>query len=199
MINFLNALEKEPTIGPFMEPVDWKALGLDDYPAIVKKPMDLRSIRDRAKNDKYASLDAFYADVMLIWNNCKAYNIAESEIYRMAEDLERTCKKLYKKMIINKKTKTKDESESLKNNLDFEKTSNMRDEDEEEGDISFDDRIKFTEHVRKLTIENMTVLVRMIQEQCPNVLEDLDSDKLQIKVNEIDKLNFDKFMDFVQD
>jgi len=99
MFAFLNQLEKEPNIGPFIEPVDWKALGLQDYPKIVKRPMDLTSIRENVKHEKYQTFEAFYADVQLVWSNCKAYNIAESEIYRMAEDLERTCKKMYKKMV----------------------------------------------------------------------------------------------------
>lgn len=30
-----------PESEPFRRPVDWKALGLTDYPAIVKRPMDL--------------------------------------------------------------------------------------------------------------------------------------------------------------
>ena len=90
-------------------------------------------------------------------------------------------------MELNKRTKEEKDDKSHED-----------DDDEEEGEISFDDRIKFTDYVRKLTIEQMTHLVKMIQEECPNVLEDLDSDKLQIKINEIGKDSFDKFMKYVQ-
>lgn len=188
MLPFLNQLEKEPNIGPFLEPVDWKALGLQDYPKIVKKPMDLRTIREKVKQGGYANFDMFYADVQLVWNNCKSYNIAESEIYRMAEDLERTSKKMYKKMISSTKKK-RDEKEEK---------SQEEDEEDDEGDISFDERIKFTDYVRKLTIEQMTTLVKMIQDTSPGVLEDLDTDKLQIKVNDISKDHFEKYMSYVQ-
>lgn len=189
MLAFLNQLEKEPNIGPFLEPVDWKALGLQDYPKIVKKPMDLRTIREKVKQDVYANFDMFYADVSLVWNNCKSYNIAESEIYRMAEDLERTSKKMYKKVATGTKKRTRDEK--------GEKSQEDEEEDDE-GDISFDDRIKFTDYVRKLTIEQMTTLVKMIQETSPSVLEDLDTDKLQIRVNDISKEHFEKYMSYVQ-
>jgi len=37
---------------PFREPVDWKNLGLLDYPSIVKHPMDLGTIRVQI-NPKY--------------------------------------------------------------------------------------------------------------------------------------------------
>lgn len=185
--HFLSQLEKEPNIGPFIDPVDWKGLGLDDYPKIVKKPMDLSTVRQKVNKNKYTSDEEFYEDVMQIWINCKSYNIAESEIYRMAEDLERTCKKLYKKYLQPAK-------ESNQNDKDNK--SPREEEDEEEGDISFDERIKFTDYVRRLTIENMTELVKMIQDLCPKCLEDLDSEKLQIKVNEIDRVNFTKFFNF---
>lgn len=92
MLMLLNQLEKETNAAPFLEPVDWKALGLQDYPKIVKKPMDISTIRNKVKNKDYDGFEAFYADIQLVWDNCKAYNIAESEIYRMAEDLERTSK-----------------------------------------------------------------------------------------------------------
>jgi hypothetical protein len=38
-------------------------------------------------------------------------------------------------------------------------------EDDEEGEVSFDERIKFTDSVRKLTIKQMTSLVKMIQDE----------------------------------
>lgn len=190
----INQIEKEPNAAPFIDPVDWKALDLLDYPKIVKKPMDLTTCRNKLKNKQYETYDAFFADIQLIWDNCKLYNIAESEIYRMAEDLEATTKKMISKLkgslglsATNKKRTREDEMKS-----------DDEDDEDEEAEISFDLRIKFTDYVRKLTIEQMTTLVRMIQEECPRVLEDLDSDRLQIKVDDIDKNSFDKLMDFLK-
>lgn len=74
--------------------------------------------------------------------------------------------------------------------------SDEEEDDDEEAEISFDERIKFTDNVRKLTIEQMTSVVKMLQEECPDALNDLDSDKLQIKVDSIDKATFDKLMDY---
>ena len=34
-----------PQAGAFLEPVDWKTLGLTDYPQIIKHPMDLGTIK----------------------------------------------------------------------------------------------------------------------------------------------------------
>ena len=76
--------------------------------------------------------------------------------------------------------------------------SDEEDDEDEEAEVSFDERIKFTDNVRKLKIEEMTKLIKLIQEKCPNVLDDLDSDKLQIKVDDITKELFDEFMEFTR-
>ena len=36
---------------PFLAPVDWKAWGLDDYPIIVKHPMDLSKVEVSASRN----------------------------------------------------------------------------------------------------------------------------------------------------
>lgn len=188
LLNLLGHIEKEPNAAPFLEPVDWKNLGLNDYPKIVKRPIDLGTIKNNLK--EYTSYETFFSDIQLVWDNCKQYNIAESEIYRMAEELERTTKKLIQKFtaISSCGKKRSREDEIGKSDED--------DDEDEDTQITFDDRIRFTDNVRKLTIEQMTTLIRMIQEECPNVLDDLDSDKLQIKVDDIDKPSFDKLVSY---
>jgi hypothetical protein len=41
MLKLVLGLMSRPESLAFRDPVDWKGLGLDDYPAIVKAPMDL--------------------------------------------------------------------------------------------------------------------------------------------------------------
>ena len=50
--------------------------------------------------------------------------------------------------------------------------------DDEDGGVSFEDRMKFADKVRKLTVEQMTELVKFIQQLVPKAIEDIDSDKL---------------------
>ncbi len=64
----------------FREPVDWKALGLTDYPEVVKKPMDLGTIKSKIENDKYGSMEDIAADIRLVWSNCMLYNWDGSEV-----------------------------------------------------------------------------------------------------------------------
>lgn len=72
----------------FRKPVCYRALGLDDYKDIVKKPIDLNMIR-RLNNDwKYKLLEEVLDDIQLCWNNCRAYNKPGSDIYECAVLME---------------------------------------------------------------------------------------------------------------
>ncbi len=57
-----------------MLPVDWEDLELKDYPDVIKKPMDLGTLRANLKNGVYSTFDDVFADIALIWENCKVYN-----------------------------------------------------------------------------------------------------------------------------
>jgi hypothetical protein len=59
---------------PFRAPVDWKGLGLDNYPKIVKKPMDLGTVLKKLGSGAYEDMDSCAADIRLIWTNCMTFN-----------------------------------------------------------------------------------------------------------------------------
>jgi hypothetical protein len=58
----------------FRAPVDWKAYGLLDYPIIIKKSMDLSTVRKNLNNNFYEAVEDCLRDIELIWQNCKTYN-----------------------------------------------------------------------------------------------------------------------------
>ena len=90
----LNALKKNPNAYIFLEPVDWKGLGLSDYLKVVKNPMDLGTVGTKLANDQYSSIDAFFDDVNLIWTNCMLYNADGSEVFKMAAAMQAETAKL---------------------------------------------------------------------------------------------------------
>ncbi|ORY75954.1 hypothetical protein BCR35DRAFT_343168 [Leucosporidium creatinivorum] len=61
---------------PFYEPVNYIALNIPQYPQIIKKPMDLGTIRAKLDNGLYPlpPYPAFEADMRLIFKNCYAFN-----------------------------------------------------------------------------------------------------------------------------
>ena len=72
-------------IEPFRDPVDWEALGLFDYPQVIKKPMDLSLVKKRVNEGKYKSIHEAADDVRLIWKNCMTYNADGSDFYNLAQ------------------------------------------------------------------------------------------------------------------
>ncbi|KAG0202210.1 hypothetical protein BGX28_005202 [Mortierella sp. GBA30] len=60
--------------GPFLQPVDWKALNLPNYPLLIKNPMDFSTIRKKLTAGKYTTMDDFADDVRLVCQNCVNFN-----------------------------------------------------------------------------------------------------------------------------
>jgi len=51
---------------------------LPDYYEMIKRPVDIKKIRDRIKQHKYRSLDDLERDFMLMCKNTQAYNVEGS-------------------------------------------------------------------------------------------------------------------------
>ena len=83
---------------PFREPVDWKALGLFDYPQIIKRPMDLGTVKRRVIEGKYESIFESAEDMRLIWRNCMTYNRAGNDFHTLAQKLSKKFEEKYEKL-----------------------------------------------------------------------------------------------------
>ena len=92
-VNLIDAICQDPNSEPFLEPVAWKELELIDYPQIVKNPMDLGTVKNRLVTGKYATYEDFFTEIQQIWENCKLYNMAGSDIYRICERMERSARR----------------------------------------------------------------------------------------------------------
>lgn len=55
-------------------------MNLNDYPNIVKHPMDLGTIEKNLKNERYENVEQILDHIQLVWDNCKLYNLAGSVI-----------------------------------------------------------------------------------------------------------------------
>ena len=66
MLKLVCALLSRPESEPFREPLDWKALGLHDYPKIVKKPMDLGTVKKKLEKGVYSGIEAVATDIRLV-------------------------------------------------------------------------------------------------------------------------------------
>ena len=59
---------------PFQQPVDTIKLNLPDYHKIIKKPMDLGTIKKRLENNFYWKAQEAMDDFQTMFDNCYIYN-----------------------------------------------------------------------------------------------------------------------------
>ncbi|XP_010540056.1 PREDICTED: transcription factor GTE5, chloroplastic-like isoform X2 [Tarenaya hassleriana] len=85
--NLLTKLMKHKFGWVFKVPVDAKGLGLHDYHTIVKRPMDLGTVKTRLSQNWYKSPLEFAEDVRLTFNNALLYNPKGHEVHHMAGHL----------------------------------------------------------------------------------------------------------------
>ncbi|CAH8353668.1 unnamed protein product [Eruca vesicaria subsp. sativa] len=83
----LTKLMKHKWSWVFNTPVDVLGLGLHDYHLIVKKPMDLGTVKTNLEKGFYRSPVDFASDVRLTFTNALAYNPKGQDVYKMAEKL----------------------------------------------------------------------------------------------------------------
>lgn len=62
---------------------------LPDYYILIERPIDLVGIENKVKKDAYPSMKEFKADVDLMFNNAKKYNMPGSDIYKDATALHK--------------------------------------------------------------------------------------------------------------
>eukprot|EP00126_Sphaerothecum_destruens_P010435 Sdes_comp20742_c0_seq1m16613 len=73
---------------PFLTPVDPQALQIPDYFDIIRKPMDLSTVKSKLERRIYTSSQEFASDIRLIFTNCYRYNRPEDDITGMGKQLQ---------------------------------------------------------------------------------------------------------------
>ncbi|WVR00197.1 hypothetical protein IAU59_007339 [Kwoniella sp. CBS 9459] len=69
----------------FQNPV--KKTDAPDYLEVIKRPMDLKTMRSRIKDGQISTIDEFERDALLIFANAMMYNGPDSQVYEMAQEM----------------------------------------------------------------------------------------------------------------
>lgn len=123
----------------------------------------------------------FMSDINLIWQNCRKYNLPGSEIVKMANHCDKKFKQLVDKNFKN--YKSKGDSTKGKN---------------ENSGLSLSDKTKLIESIREQDNEGLTQIVKIILKECPIGIEDIDSEKLQIKIDLLDYKTYDLINQYLE-
>ncbi|XP_017891617.1 bromodomain adjacent to zinc finger domain protein 1A isoform X2 [Ceratina calcarata] len=85
---------------PFLSPVTKDEV--PDYHDIISNPMDFGTIKSKVDNGEYETLEHFFNDCRLVFENCQAYNEEHSSVYnfvyragmRLLKYFEKRCREL---------------------------------------------------------------------------------------------------------
>ena len=86
-LELLKGVKQEPNIHFFTSPVDHIALGIPDYPDVIKKPMDLGTVEQKLERRVYQHPGEFVDDVRLVWSNAKTYNGKGTLVHQAANHI----------------------------------------------------------------------------------------------------------------
>jgi plasmid stability protein len=187
-------LNQQREVREFLKPVNYRALGLDDYLTIVKQPMDISTVKTKLKQHKYPSLHELVEDLQLIWDNCKAYNYNDhvrrrQVITRQAEVMERHMKSYIGEHHLLLTQHVAQEELQATEAVAERKTVEVKREQEP---ITLQDKVELSERVRRASHDLLGQIVKVVQEECPDAVEDIDSGRMLIKVAQLSRMTFDK-------
>ena len=184
LLKLIDIVSIDPQAFEFLEPVDYVGLNILDYPSIVTHPMDLGTVKENILTGKYSAVGEVLSDIDLIWSNCRKYNESSSEICRMALHCEKVFKKNYDKLFRGKIILTK-----LGRNLNEAEGDNSVVES-----ITMNEKILLGKRIRSLSSEELAHLIKYIVSENPRILEDVDKENLQIKIDLLSKSAYNKML-----
>merc|ERR1712146_95280 len=153
--------------------------GLTDYPVIVKRPMDLGTIKMKLENGEYQKAQEVIEDVRLVWTNCKLYNMEGSYFYNIAEKLSKKFEERLSKAAITEDAGFPDLADQNLPNL----------EDKRDLGNSF----------FKLSSEDLGEAIRMIDKTCPQALDKVSNkDEIEINIDKLSPKMFSNLKDFIK-
>jgi hypothetical protein len=99
-------LIKHELAEPFLYPIDSSVW--PEYYELISRPIDLTTIKVGLKDGNYSTVESVLNDIRLVWDNCRNFNSAGSDIINQADIVSNYCKDLIAEKLteeLNKKPK----------------------------------------------------------------------------------------------
>lgn len=200
----LRQVQQSGSAYPFLQAVDWKTLGIPDYPKIIKNPMDIGTIEKYLMSYMYATPEEFAQDFRLVFKNAKRYNLEGSDIHRMASDLEQHFDRVWADMVKNRGTKrpldevSHEPAGASAMHLD-EPASHTVKEVKLDAQVTDEERRNLGNRINRLTGEQLGQLIDLVRDECPKCYEQFSEDECEIDIDALDRNNFDRLLNFVNE
>mmetsp|Transcript_21169 Transcript_21169/g.38204 ORF Transcript_21169/g.38204 Transcript_21169/m.38204 type:complete len:249 (-) Transcript_21169:261-1007(-) len=206
MAKLVNNLMSRGDCGPFREPVDWRDLGLWDYPKVIKKMMDLGTVKRKLERTKYTTAAECAEDIRLIWDNCKTYNADGSDFYLLADSFSRRFEDRYRKIQAEYDTGEDDVGSSGKGGssatVGSPTTGSTVTTSKSGGAPSLESKTRFGANLFRLSGTELGHLMQVIDLKCPQALEQPGGGAVgdvEINVDLMDSRTFTELDRYVRD
>jgi bromodomain-containing factor 1 len=150
-----------PVADPFLKPVDPVALNIPHYHKVVKKPMDLSTIKAKLKNGDYENSKEFEADIRLMFNNCYRFNPVTDPVHQMGKRLH----EIFNNMWAQKRQWLEDHVPASGRPSPSVAEPEVEDDDEEEEDEEEDDVEQLELKALQKQIAGLSKQVELIQQK----------------------------------
>lgn len=157
----------------FLEPVNWKKLGLDDYPNIVRNPMDLKTVGRKVKANFYSKAEHFWADIDLIWHNCQLYNHESSDVYQQSIRMQEAANSLRDMLFPS----------IPKRNQKRRYESDLHTESEDEDTMDTPKKTLLCQRISRLSPELLALVVRHIYSQDQQIIHHSGEHRFSIDID----------------
>jgi len=169
-------LRKHKDAAVFLEPVDWKKLGINDYPTIIKRPMDLGTILKRLESGAYTAVLDVISDIELVWSNAMTYNQDESYIYQTAAELKAYSERKMAPL-----------------------AAMARQAGDTPLELTFEMKKQLNENAALLTSKDLYGMVGIVEETCKRAIDQSSAQEVEIDLDSLDLQTFLKVDKYVQD
>ncbi|KAI0724347.1 Bromodomain-containing protein [Cerioporus squamosus] len=96
---------------PFYEPVDPIKMGIPEYPRIIKKPMDLATMKKKLDAGEYYSAEKFRDDFRLMIKNCLTFNPPGNIVHEAGKSLQMLFDEKWKNLPVRRSHDISDDEE----------------------------------------------------------------------------------------
>mmetsp|Transcript_36815 Transcript_36815/g.41975 ORF Transcript_36815/g.41975 Transcript_36815/m.41975 type:complete len:242 (-) Transcript_36815:331-1056(-) len=197
MAKLVNKFIQMPDAEPFRVAVDYKGLGLFDYPEIVNKPMDLGTIKKKlSSKSQYRDVFKVAEDVRLVWTNCMMYNADGSDFYILAQNLAKKFEDKLKKLI--EEHSLVEGGNNINNNDDKNQDKPKSKDSKEASDlVSLDEKKAFAKSLYKLTKDEVGRILVELDQKCPAALvKNSSEDEVELNIDKITPEIFNELVTF---
>lgn len=96
-------------------------MGIPQYAKIIKKPMDLSTMKKKLDNKEYSNAEKFYEDFNLMIRNCTTFNPAGNPVHQAGVELQQVFEEKWSHLPPLRSVLSEDEDEEEEEDTEDER------------------------------------------------------------------------------